>query len=120
MRKLPALIAAFGLAMTASPAFAHHSAAQYDFSKTVTMHGKVKVMDVQNPHTKLVLELQGKDGKMHAVTFEGQSRNNIFRQGWRPSLVKAGDEITVGIAPRKDGGEGGYVESYKLADGTEF
>ena len=120
MQKLFGILVALGLVLAAAPVFAHHSGAQYDFSKTVMMHGKVKVMDVQNPHTKLVLEVKEKDGTVKDIAFEGHSRNNIYRRGWRPDMVKVGDEITIGIAPRKDGGEGGYVTSYKLADGKEF
>jgi hypothetical protein len=109
-----------GLLLASTAASAHHSAAQYDFSKTVTIHGIVKSLEVQNPHTALVLEVTDKDGHTKDIEFEAHSRNNIYRRGWRPSSVHAGDEITIGIAPRRDGGEGGYVTSFKLADGTEF
>lgn len=108
------------LASMAATAWAHHSAAQYDFSKTVTIHGIVKSLEVRNPHTALVLEITDKDGHTKDIEFEAHSRNNIYRRGWRPDSVHAGDEITIGIAPRRDGGEGGYVTSFKLADGTEF
>lgn len=120
MKNLLSVLASLCLLAAAAAALAHHSGAQYDFSKTVTMHGKVKLLDVQNPHTRLVLEIKSKDGKAEDVEFEGHSRNNIYRRGWRPDSIKVGDEITVGVAPRKDGGVGGYVTSYTLADGSEF
>ena len=44
-------------AALALPAVAHHSAAQFDFSQTVMIEGTVKVIDVRNPHIKLILEV---------------------------------------------------------------
>jgi hypothetical protein len=110
---------AVALIGVACPAAAHHSAAQFDFSKTVLVEGTVKVIEVRNPHTKLVLEVEDATG-VRDIEFEGHSRNNVYRRGWRPELVKVGDEITIGIAPLRDGGDGGYITSFKLADGTEF
>jgi DNA/RNA endonuclease YhcR with UshA esterase domain len=120
MKRFSTFLYSLVLAAAAAPALAHHSAAQFDFSKTVMLEGKVKAMEVQNPHTKLVLEIEENDGTVKDIEFEGHSRNNIYRRGWRPGMVHEGDDITIGIAPRKDGGDGGYVTSYKLEDGTEF
>jgi Family of unknown function (DUF6152) len=109
-----AMLAAFSL-----PAAAHHSAAQFDFGHTVEVQGVVKVFEVRNPHIKLVLEVSDDNG-VRDIEYEGHSRNNVYRRGWRPDLVSIGDKITVGIAPLREGGDGGYVTSFKLADGTEF
>jgi hypothetical protein len=100
-------------------AAAHHSAAQFDFSKTVLVAGTVKVLEVRNPHVKLVLEVSD-DAGVRDIQYEGHSRNNVYRRGWRPEHIHVGDAITIGIAPLRDGGDGGYVTSFKLADGTEF
>jgi hypothetical protein len=103
----------------AMPALAHHSAAQYDFTKNVTVQGTVKHLRVANPHMDLTLEVG--DGKTrHDVAFEGHSANNLYRQGWRKDLVKEGDALTIVVAPRHDGAEGGYVKSVKTADGHAF
>ena len=103
----------------AVPAFAHHSAAQYDFTKGVTVSGKVKHIRVANPHMDLILEV-GEGKARHDVSFEGHSANNLYRQGWRKDLLKEGDVLTIVIAPRHDGAEGGYVISVKTADGHSF
>jgi hypothetical protein len=116
---LRAGIAAAVLLGASAPLSAHHSAAQYDFQTSATVSGVVKELLVENPHLKLVLEVSDENGT-HAIEFEGHSRNNIYRRGWRPNLVKPGDEVTIGIAPRKDGREGGYVLSVKTADGRGF
>jgi hypothetical protein len=120
MNRFAAFLCSLCVAALSPAAFAHHSAAQYDFTKTVTFEGEVKLFEVQNPHTKLVLEVKDKNGTVKDIEFEGHSRNNIYRRGWRPDMVKEGDEITVGVAPRRDGQDGGYVTSYTLKDGTEF
>ena len=54
------------------------------------------------------------------ITYEGHSRNNLYRRGWRPHMVKAGDKITITVGPPVNGGDGGYVLSLKTAGGEEF
>ena len=103
-----------------NPAQAHHSAAQFDFSKRVEVKGVVKEFEARNPHTKLVLEIKNDDGTTKTVEFESHSRNNIYRRGWREGMVHVGDPVTITIAPRRDGADGGYVNEYVLADGSKF
>ena len=101
------------------PVQAHHSAAQYDFKTPVVIQGSVKEIRVANPHMRLVLHVSDAKGARD-LELEGHSLNNIYRRGWRVGLVKPGDAITVTIAPRKDGADGGYVVGVKTADGHEF
>lgn len=109
-----------GLLLAAAlPLSAHHSAAQYDFAQSVTLAGVVKHIRVANPHMELTLEIADAKGK-HDVAFEGHSANNLFRTGWRKDMVKEGDTITVVVAPRKDGSDGGYVKTVTTADGHKF
>ncbi len=111
------MVSAVTLAVCAiAPVWAHHSAAQYDFTRVVQMHGVVKDMRVINPHMSLTLVVSDSRGTRE-VSFEGHSVNNFYRAGWRPNMVKAGDRITVNIAPRKDGREGGYVVGFTTASG---
>lgn len=108
------------LALTAMVSQAHHSAAQYDFSQMVPYTGKVKYVDVSNPHIDLLLEITNDDGSTREVEFEGHSRNNVYRRGWRPDAFKVGDTITVYVAPLRDGSDGGYIQQFELADGRKF
>ncbi|HEY8509338.1 MAG TPA: DUF6152 family protein [Steroidobacteraceae bacterium] len=103
----------------AAPAIAHHSAAQFNFQTPQTLKGVVKEIRMANPHMRLVLAVQDEKG-VRDIEFEGHSLNNLYRRGWRKDMVKPGDEITISIAPRKDGNDGGYVLSVKTADGKEF
>jgi hypothetical protein len=99
---------------------AHHSAAQYDFSQMVPVTGKVKHIEISNPHIDLVLEITDADGSTREVQYEGHSRNNVYRRGWRPDAIMEGDTITIYIAPLREGGVGGYIQQFELADGRTF
>lgn len=101
------------------PAVAHHSAAMFDFQKTAEIAGIVREVKVANPHMKLVLEVTDEKGTRD-ITYEGHSRNNLYRRGWRPDSIKVGDKITITIATPKAGGDGGYVLGVKTAGGQEF
>lgn len=96
---------------------AHHSGAEFDFStgeREVT--GIVKEFDVRNPHTRIVLEITDDQKGTREAEYEGDSRSNWFRAGWRPDLVNVGDEITLYCFPRKDGKDGGFCRSFGAAD----
>ena len=77
-------------------------------------------VNVSNPHIDLILEISNADGSTKEVQFEGHSRNNVYRRGWRPDAVKEGDVITIKIAPMRNGEDGGYIQEFNLADGRTF
>ena len=54
------------------------------------------------------------------VEFEGHSRNNYYRGGWRVGMVEPGDEVTLIAAPTRDGSDGGYVLGVITKDGVRF
>jgi hypothetical protein len=109
-------LAALALAL---PAAGHHSAVQFDFSKTVSYKGVVKQFAAINPHMRLVIDVKDAKGQRE-IKFEGHSTNNMYRNGYRKGMIKVGDTITVNAAPLRDGDDGGYVISVDLADGTFF
>ncbi|HEY7670711.1 MAG TPA: DUF6152 family protein [Gammaproteobacteria bacterium] len=120
MRNLIVTAAVLGLGFTTSSALAHHSAAQFDFSiRDRTVTGIVKEFAVANPHTRIILEVTDERGTRD-IEFEGHSRNNYYRSGWRADMVKVGDRVTIGIAPLRDGSDGGYVTSVTTASGQKF
>ena len=98
---------------------AHHSAQQFDFTKTASMSGVVKKFQAINPHMRLVLAVSDAKGTRD-VAFEGHSTNNMYRAGYRDGMIKVGDKITVYVAPLRDGSEGGYVTAASTADGKRF
>jgi len=105
------------LAGTAGSAVAHHSAAQFDFQNTVNVTGVVKVASFANPHGKFILTVTDEKRGTRDIEFEAHSRNNMYRQGLRPDMMKVGDKITIRIAPMRNGEDGGYVTALMTADG---
>jgi hypothetical protein len=120
MKKLLAAASCVLLISIAAPVGAHHSAAQFDFRAPTTVKGTVKVIRPANPHLRLILTVTDDKRGTRDIEFEGHSLNNFYRSGWRPDMVKVGDEIEVMIAPRKDGEDGGYVTGVRTADGKTF
>ena len=98
---------------------AHHSAVQFDFTKSVSITGVVKRFEAINPHMRLILEVTDARGTRQ-LELEGHSTNNMYRSGYRNGMIKFGDKITVFLAPLKDGSEGGYVTAAITASGTRF
>lgn len=120
MKNFSVSAATFALAVLAVPAFAHHSAAQFDFQNTVVVEGKVMETRFANPHMKLVLEVSDAARGTRAIEFEGHSRNNMLRQGLQPDMFAVGDTIAIRIAPMRNGEDGGYVTAVRTPDGTEI
>src|SRR5690606_2027049 len=86
-------IAAVGLALAPLAALAHHSAIRFDLTiRDNEVTGIVKEFAPANPHTKIVLEVTDEKGTRD-IEYEGHSRNNYYRSGWREGMVKPGDTI---------------------------
>src|SRR5687767_6250012 len=115
-----ALGLALALIAVPSAAFAHHSAIRFDLTIRDNMvSGIVKEFEPANPHTKIVLEVTDEKGTRD-IEYEGHSRNNYYRGGWREGMVKVGDKITLVAAPTRDGSDGGYALAVIAADGPGF
>ena len=123
MRKLITVLAgavAVVLGAATTPAAAHHSAAQFDFANRVLLEGEVVRVRFANPHMLLVLDVTDEKRGTREIEFEGHSRNNMFRQGFRPDMFGVGDKITILIAPMRNGEDGGYITALRTPDGTDI
>ncbi len=112
-RKLFVAVAGPTLVLWAMVAAAHHSAAQFDFTKRVTIQGVVKEFNVANPHTAAVVTVSDSQGTRD-VRYEGHSASHFFRAGYTRDMVRAGDKIAILIAPRKDGRDGGFIQAFTV------
>jgi hypothetical protein len=108
-RVISLFFAAAAAGLCAAPAAAHHSLSMIERAKTVTVTGIVKEFEWGNPHVWIALVANSSDGMVENWTIEGGSPMVLARAGWRPSAVKPGDRISVGVHPRKDGKAGGYL-----------
>src|SRR5689334_7206618 len=82
---------------------AHHSATMFDQTKTVTFQGVVKEWQLTNPHSWLLVEVTGKDGKKTVWGFEAEGPSTLQRAGIRPSDLKVGTKLTITGNPMRDG-----------------
>ncbi len=103
---------ASALALCASAAMAHHSAAQFDFQQRVTIEGVVKEFDVTNPHTWATVEITDDKRGTRDAQYEGHSASHFYRAGYERGMVKVGDKISILIAPRRDGEDGGFIQAF--------
>ncbi len=92
------------VAMSASPARAHHSvSAEFDTSKPIEFTGTVKKVEWTNPHIYTDVEAKAPDGKVVVYRVEGGAPNSLFRQGWRNDTLKVGDQVSVkGIRAKRE------------------
>ena len=97
-------------------AFAHHSGAMFDSTRTVTLQGTVKAFQWTNPHCFIQLLVKGPAGQKE-WSVEMGSPSQLFRNGWRPGSLQAGEQLTVVINPLRDGSAGGIYVSATAADG---
>jgi len=101
------------LALGASLASAHHSAAQFDFSKRITVEGTVERFEVKNPHAAAVIAVKDAKGA-RTVEYEGHSASHFYRAGYTRDMVHVGDKIAILIAPRRDGADGGFIQAFTV------
>jgi hypothetical protein len=100
-----------------SPAFAHHSFAMYEPTKTLTFKGTVKSFQWTNPHVVVWLLVQPEDGgAVQEWSLETTSPGVLTRAGWTRQSLKAGDRVSVTFSPLRDGSRGGGLNSVTLLD----
>jgi hypothetical protein len=110
---LPALLAAPGL-------LAHHSTAEFDYTREVIIEGVVKEVQWTNPHSYLQVLVPTPDGDtvQWGVEFGAPAMN--VRMGWRRDSVKVGDTVTMYVAPARDERTFGTLRYLTLEDGSRL
>ena len=108
------------MAALAGSALAHHSAAMFDFSKTLTVQGTVKEFQYTNPHSWLQVVGKGPDGKVQLWGFEAEGPSTLLRAGIKASTFKPGDKVTIVANPMKDGRPAGALLTATKADGSTY
>ena len=111
---------ALAAATLASPALAHHSFAMFDNTRSITLHGKASAYQWTNPHAYLEVDADQPGGGTKHYTLEMTSINMMSRGGWTSRTIKAGDQVTVIVAPLRDGRPGGLVLEVILPNGRHM
>ena len=96
---------------------AHHSPVMFDRSVRKTLVGTVVEFAWTNPHASIQLDVPNESGGTDRWGVELGSPNSMVRNGWRSSILKPGDKVTVVVNPLKSGEFGGIFVSITLADG---
>ncbi|HWF11026.1 MAG TPA: DUF6152 family protein [Bryobacteraceae bacterium] len=107
----------FLAALVAIPASAHHSMAGFDRTKTVTLSGTVKQFKWANPHSWIEMEVPDGKGGVMPWNVEMTSPAVLIRAGWKSSLLKPGDKVSVAFHPQVSGEPGGIFVSVTTAEG---
>ena len=119
LRRWTGLLMASALLASAAPVQAHHSSAMFDDHQTVTLTGTVKQFQWFNPHCWIQMLVADKTG-FAEWSVEMGSPSQLYRGGWRPTILHAGDAIVVVVHPMRDGSKGGLFISATHGDGTPF
>jgi Family of unknown function (DUF6152) len=82
--------------------------------------GQIKALHWTNPHVYIELEALDATGKTRQWNIECASAVTLKRIGWKHNLIKAGDSVTVVVAPLRTGEPGALLKQVKLADGRKF
>jgi len=115
------LVAACSLLMAALPAAAHHSfAAEYDAKKPITLKGKVTQVEWINPHSWVRIDVTDENGKTVSWQCETAPPNILYRQGWRRSSIKEGDEVVIEGFAAKDASHTMTASSVTTPDGRRL
>ena len=114
--RLHVVVASVGLALAAPPASAHHSPVMFDQSKSLSLDGTVRQFQWTNPHCYIQLVVDD-GGQQVEWNMEMGAPVYLANRGWRPSILKPGDRITVTANPLRSGANGGLVLSVAGSDG---
>jgi hypothetical protein len=99
---------------------AHHSTSEFDYTRQVTIKGIVKEVQWTNPHSYIQLMVDGEGGKKIQWSVEIGSPSLNINMGWRKTSVKAGDVVTMNIAPARSGKPYGTLRVLTFANGQKL
>jgi hypothetical protein len=100
------------------PAISHHSNSSYQVDQIITITGTVKEWRWSNPHTWLLLTVEGEDGAQTDWAVEGRAPGILRRAGWDRNVLTAGETVMVYASPSKNGSPIGIISRVTKADGS--
>jgi len=112
---LATLLIGLGLAVSAH---AHHSMNGFDRAKTITITGTVKQFKWANPHSWIEVEVVNDKGVAELWNLEMTAPGILARAGWKSTMLKPGDKVTMGVHPMVNGDIGGQFVSVTFQDGV--
>jgi hypothetical protein len=119
-RWIAVLVLLSGVVVVSRPIFAHHSAAEYDATKLVSVKGTVTQFEWTNPHAYIYIDAKDDKGEVEKWTAELGSLGMLARVNWRKDTVKPGDQITVFGNRARDGRTVMRLDKVVFASGQEL
>jgi hypothetical protein len=110
------IAASLALSVAPAAASAHHSFAMFDRSRTDTIVGTVKALEMVNPHAWLRVLVADPQGRPQEWSMEMGGPGQLERNGWTTNAVQPGDKVSVVIHPLRDGSYGGQGVSMTLSN----
>jgi hypothetical protein len=107
---------------TGVQAWAHHSfAAEYDMKHPIEVKGTIVQVRLENPHSWFVVDVKdATTGKVDRWSFEAGTPSGMLRNGYRPGVIKAGDEVTIKGFQSKDSDVRGMLRELVTAEGKVY
>ena len=120
--RLLSLVAGMLSVGAAAAVSAHHSfAAVYDMQQPITVKGTIVNVRLTNPHSWFYLDVRNEAGEVERWAFEAGTPSGMIRNGYKPNIIKAGDEVTItGFRGRVESEHIGMLRQLTTADGTVY
>jgi len=90
------------------PVWAHHGNSAYDEEHWISLSGTVTEFIWANPHCQIFLDVKDDKGAVVNWAIESQSPGILRRNNWTRTSVKPGDQISITLAPAKNGAPVGF------------
>jgi hypothetical protein len=97
-----------GLLLVFGPLWAHHGNSAYDEEHWITITGIATEFVWSNPHCQIFMDVKDDKGGTVSWSVESQSPGILRRNSWSRTSIKPGDQITVTLAPAKNGAPVGF------------
>ena len=101
-------------------AFAHHSFAAYDLTRSLTVEATSKEFRWSAPHSGVVLLVKLPSGQTQELNLITGPPEIFARQGITPKSLRPGDKVQVTYHPNINGSAGGSLATLTLPDGRTF
>lgn len=119
MKHAISVAAVLATLVASSPVLAHHSTnLAYDAKQVKTYEGEFVRWRWINPHAIMEFNVTGADGQKQLWVAETHGSGVLARAGWRPSMFKPGDKVTLSAnPPRQAAGKAVHMLTAKGPDG---
>jgi len=106
--------------LAVAPLWAHHGSAGFDQNKPVHFTGKVSLLEWNNPHVVVHVDVAGADGKVATWLVNTLPPNTAKRLGFSQSSFAVGTEVSVDGYQATDGSNHVNGTSIVLPDGKKI